>query len=94
MRFLVVNPNGPWIQGDIHAHDHAAAAASLEQKLSEPTSNDVWLVFEAPQDFPSAMSGYRGTDPAILARLETAWHIEIRNSLLPEQPDLFAAPGL
>ncbi|MEJ1939093.1 hypothetical protein WDZ92_53520 [Nostoc sp. NIES-2111] len=92
MRFPIVNPDGPWIQGDIHAPDHAAAAASLEKKLAEPTSNDVWLVFEAPMDFPSAISGYRGTDPAILARLEDALHMEVRNGLLPEQPDLFSGP--
>jgi hypothetical protein len=92
MRFLIVNPDGPWIQGDIHALDYLAAAASLEKKLTEPTSNDVWLVFEAPRDFPAAMSGYRGTDPAILARLEDALHMEVRNGLLPEQPDLFSGP--
>lgn len=92
MRYLVVNPNGPWIQGDLHARDHESAAASLEQKLTEPTSNDVWLVFQAPQGFPSAVSGYSGVDPQILALLEDAWHMEVRNSLLPEQPDLFAGP--
>lgn len=93
MRYLIVNPNGPWIQGDLHAKDQESAAASLESKLSEATSNDVWLVFEAPQGFPSAISGYSGVDPSILALLEGAWNVEVRNGLLPDQPDLFAAPS-
>jgi hypothetical protein len=94
MRYIVVNPDGPWIQGDLHALSAEQAAASLETKLSTPTANDSWLVFEAPAGFPSAASGYSSCDPQALAILSESYHQEIRNGLVPDQPDLFQGPGM
>ena len=92
MRYIIVNPDGPWIQGDLPAISPEAAVASLEAKLSAATANDVWLVFEAPEGFPSSLKGYSSTDAGALALLEQCYHAEVRNGLAPEQPDLFGGP--
>lgn len=89
MRYIVVNPDGPWIQGDLHAQSAEAAASALESKLSMPTNNDVWLVFEAPAGYPAAASRYTSQDPHALALLSESFHQEVRNGLAPDQPDLF-----
>lgn len=94
MRYIVVNPDGPFIQGDLYARDAAGAAAALESKLSEPTTNDVWLVFEAPAGFPAASTRYSSQDPKALAVLAESLHVEVRNGLVPDQPDLFQGPGM
>lgn len=94
MRYIIVNPDGPWIQGDLHARSAEEAAASLEAKLSEPTGNDAWLVFEAPAGFPLATSGYSSVDPVALSLLSESYHEEVRNGLVPDQPDLFQGPGM
>jgi hypothetical protein len=66
----------------------------LEAKLSVPTSNAVWLVFEAPAGYPAAASGYSSQDTHALALLAESYHSEVRNGLVPDQPDLFVGPGM
>lgn len=94
MRYIIVNPDGPWIQGDLHARSAEEASARLEAKLSMPTTNDVWLIFEVPAGFPAASSGYSSQDPVALSLLSESYHLEVRNGFVPDQPDLFQGPGM
>lgn len=92
MRYIVVNPDGPWVQGDLHAADPVAAACATEERLSSPPENDLWWVFEAPADFPPGREPYGNNHPAVMRMIGQDPRWEVVNGLRPEQGELFA-PG-
>jgi hypothetical protein len=46
-------------------------------------------VFEAPDGFPSGKEIYASNDALVIALLSEAMHVEVKNSLAPEQRELF-----
>lgn len=83
-RYIVVNVDLDWIQGDLVAVGAREAVAKLEGFLAAPTTNAEWRVHEAPAGFPGQDVPYAGNDPALHAILADARSVVVPNGRCPE----------
>ena len=70
-RFIVLNPEDGYIQGDIMCASPAGAVASVERNLTSGTDNATWQVFRAPAGFPAPGEAYSGLDADLVATLSS-----------------------
>ncbi len=78
-RYIVVNPDLAWIQGDLVAIGPREAVARMEGFLAGPTTNVEWRVHVAPDGFPAQHAPYAGNDPAVHAMLDPVRHLVVPN---------------
>lgn len=85
-RYIVINPEAQWIQGDVVAASAQDAVAKTERWLTDGTDNAQWEVFPAPAGFPAQTDDYSGGDLALIAMVRSASAPKILSNSRYEAP--------